>query len=221
MLRAVTAGMANAVLIQAGPIAVSVVVLPAELADRVWRGEIAGVPTVVVADIRTELVLFDSNTVHTRGTNASTSLWMIPAPVGGLRPTAPTTSATVTGPAKDGVFAKFVITTGASSIPTATYKLIAPAGPARTVEKQKGGKAREPTGAEWSAAAVYSINLSGANRGPNPNVELRLRINYAGDAARVYLAERCLTDNFFSGYKSDGGLEVRAQSKFHRPPVLL
>ena len=67
-----------------------------------------------------------------------------------------------------------------------------------------GGKAIEPTLAEWGAAAKYEIVL-----GATPtNGDFRLLIDYVGDCARVYHNGRLLTDNWYSAYTAEGGMEV-------------
>ena len=70
--------------------------------------------------------------------------------------------------------------------------------------------------AEWGAAAEYKIKLSIPSRwqkqelvaGPSQTVELTLAVNYSGDAARIYFGDRLLTDNWYSGYRGDGSMEV-------------
>jgi hypothetical protein len=46
------------------------------------------------------------------------------------------------------------------------------------------------------------------NINSNASWELTLAIDYAGDAARVYFKDRLLTDNWYSGYRGDGALQV-------------
>ena len=38
--------------------------------------------------------------------------------------------------------------------------------------------------------------------------DYKLAIDYDGDAARLYFGGRCLTDNWQSGYKGEGAMEV-------------
>ena len=64
---------------------------------------------------------------------------------------------------------------------------------------------------EWAAAEKYSLTLSlpaGWEQAGKQRMELTLAIDYAGDAARVYYKDRLLTDNWFSGYRGDGALEI-------------
>ena len=64
---------------------------------------------------------------------------------------------------------------------------------------------------EWAAAEKYSLTLSlpaGWEQAGRQRMELTLAIDYAGDAARVYYKDRLLTDNWYSGYRGDGALEV-------------
>jgi len=38
--------------------------------------------------------------------------------------------------------------------------------------------------------------------------DFKLAVDYVGDAARIYFGERLLTDNWYSGYKGEGAMEV-------------
>ena len=54
-------------------------------------------------------------------------------------------------------------------------------------------KAQEPTAAEWDAAAEYTLTLSlpeGWQRHGEQSTELRLAVDYSGDAARIYYKDR-------------------------------
>jgi len=136
-------------------------------------------------------------------------------------------SGSSSGSGSDGLFTKMTVNVGPTApIPTAKWTLKKAAGPAREIPKANSGKAQEPTAAEWQAAASYTVELvakasaeveAGAAKeaagltpftGPIANVALRLGIDYAGDSARMYLGNRCLTDNWYSGYNADGRMEV-------------
>lgn len=52
---------------------------------------------------------------------------------------------------------------------------------------------QEPTAQEWTAAASYSIAVTG---GLSADADTILVIDYAADAARVYFGNRLLTDNW-------------------------
>ena len=114
-----------------------------------------------------------------------------------------------------------------SAIPPPKLALVSSAQPPRHVQiNPHSHKAQEPTAAEWELAAKYTITLSfpypagdtegctadhcprGWLRHNNASTELTLAIDYQGDAARVYYKDRLLTDNWYSGYRGDGALQV-------------
>eukprot|EP00947_MAST-08B_sp_MAST-8B-sp1_P003902 g3902.t1 len=112
----------------------------------------------------------------------------------------------------------------AEPAPGATFELVKAAGPPRDVPLAPSNKPREPTMEEWRAAANYTIRLqnpptppsplsssswsgSWSGSGPSPfddsakdGIDVILAVDYVGDAARLYLGDRLLTDNWFSGY---------------------
>jgi hypothetical protein len=57
--------------------------------------------------------------------------------------------------------------------------------------------AAEPTDAEWSRAATWTITLPKPS--PTPNEQHFLRIHYTGDVARISAGDHLLTDNFADG----------------------
>ena len=89
--------------------------------------------------------------------------------------------------------------------PRPVVRLVKPfATPVREIPVVKSsGKPREPDLGDWLGAAEYEINVT-----LPPGAEWRLRVDYAGDAARVLFEDRLLTDNWYTGYETSGGLEV-------------
>jgi alpha-L-arabinofuranosidase len=71
------------------------------------------------------------------------------------------------------------------------------AGPLRQIETGPRGVAERPDDAAFAAAAEWklSLELPEARR----DRDIRLHIPYTGDAARVYLDGKLLTDNFYNG----------------------
>jgi hypothetical protein len=124
------------------------------------------------------------------------------------------------------VFTKHhVADTELPDIPVPKVALVKPATSPRAVSvNPHSKKAQEPTAEEWKAAAEYNITLSlpkGWEGHDNQTTELVLAIDYAGDAARVYFKDRLLTDNWFSGYVSEGAMEVGLTYLSEENPGLL
>ena len=98
------------------------------------------------------------------------------------------------------------------------------AGPPRAVPQGKAGVADAPdqdneAGSKYfGAAAAYQINLlpnGGAPYPPNiTQFDLRLRLNFTGDCARVFLNGRLMDDNFYNGQVMDIGLTRYAPDVF-------
>jgi hypothetical protein len=105
--------------------------------------------------------------------------------------------------------------------------------PPRNVPKASSGKAREPTGAEWGGAAQWVLEVdypagAGAalagvgNFSGGSALELRLAIDYVGDAARLTTAGgKLLTDNWYTGYRGDGAMELGLSYLAGEEPALL
>ena len=172
----------------------------------------------------TDVILADCCTLSLRGNASTMQFWSVPALPSAADAAAMVAPATLASPpTADGVFTKMTVNVGpTAALPTAKWTLKTAAGPPRDIPKQGGkqsGKAQEPTAEEWKAAAAYTVELvsSAAGNstsatlfrdGPIANVALRLGIDYAGDSARMYLGDRCLTDNWYSGYHTDGRMEM-------------
>ena len=106
-----------------------------------------------------------------------------------------------------GLFACYSVPMPATQPPRVTIKKLRDAAyPARRlVLSNVTGHVFEPSLAEWQAgAAVWSISLQ-PSRPPPAGTDVRLRINYTGDAARfIANGHTVLHDNWFTGYESLG-----------------
>ena len=108
-----------------------------------------------------------------------------------------------------GLFACYSVPMPATQPPRVTIKKLRDAAyPARRlVLSNVTGHVFEPSLAEWQAgAAVWSVSLQQPSRPPAPaGTDVRLRINYTGDAARfIANGHTVLHDNWFTGYESLG-----------------
>jgi beta-galactosidase len=91
-----------------------------------------------------------------------------------------------------------------SKHPEPAYRRLQAAGPARTVPLGAAGVAQAPGGADFDAAEVWQVDfpaglLDGA-------VEARLVVDYVGDAARAYLGDELVADDFYYGRPWEIGL---------------
>jgi len=81
---------------------------------------------------------------------------------------------------------------------------IKPAGPPRTIPLSARRKPLPPTDADFDAAAVWHITIpADAFAGV---ADVRLKIDYAGDAARAYIGDKLIDDDFFYGRPWELGL---------------
>ena len=206
VFREITAGTSAFASATSGAATVRIVLLPAAMADSVWLQTLAGTERLFVTDSTTTpdvLVMSDDETLHFRTSMLSNSpqqLRMFPALSSLKHADGSAVPSTI-----DGVFTAFTPNVENVSLAAPTISHVRAAGPARNVS-QGGKQAREPTMEEWAAAAVWNLTLTEAI--PTTGGDYKLRVDYAGDAARLYFSDRCLTDNWQSGYKSEGAMEV-------------
>ena len=203
---------------------VEFVVVAAAVHDRVWKYETdGGVERVFIGDLAgTELVLVEDGLVHLRGSSRHLHFLVAPA-FSTVSVSSETPKGKLAGTSRVGVFSNVSVDVGSVSLPTAKWTLTQAPGPARDLPiNPRSGKAQEPHASEWGAAAHYSVMLTEpgclAAQAPGgcprfkaaaqSNLELRLAVDYHADSARVYLGDRCLTDNWYSGYVGDGQLQV-------------
>jgi len=78
------------------------------------------------------------------------------------------------------------------------FRLVKPAGPARTIPERGKGFPAAPTEADWEQAAVYAIETP-AGRG-------LLVVDYLGDCARLYVDDVPVADDFYKGLPFKAGL---------------
>lgn len=208
VFRNISAGTTTFATVDGQASSLSIVLLPAAMADSVWLQTLDGVERLFVSDstaIPEVLVMAEDKTLHFRTgmlTDSPHKLRIFP-PVSGLNHA----DGSAVPSAADGVFTAYVpkIEPVAITAPTITH--LRKAGPPRNVT-QGGRAAREPTMDEWRAAEVWNLTLT--EDIPETGGDYRLVIDYIGDCARLYFGSRLLTDNWQSGYsgKDGGGMEV-------------
>jgi beta-galactosidase len=150
-----------------------------------WRSTLAGVDSALLSDGATDFLLSTPSgglSVVSRGLNSPSIVKIFPQP----------NSVTLESggpslvPTQDGIFSVYSIPLPSSMV-SATFSLVSPAGPARVIPAGRRGVAEAPARngslAEFTTAAVYNISLIGT---PAQGVDVRLQVNYTGDVARLY-----------------------------------
>lgn len=226
--------------VQLGARTLEVVLLPTSAADRLWTIELGGVERLIYSEAAT-LVMADATAggtqwLHLRSN--ATGMTTEPAPVdvricpavAALHDAA--SSAAVPQKA-DGVFGAYSVSVAQPPLPSVRSTSKKPAGPPRQIPVAKSGKPQEPSADDWADAATYSLELHFPRgeadlrpglrhtAGDQSAVDLLLVIDYAADAARIYLDDALLTDNWYSGYQGDGAMQLGLSHLAGEYPSLL
>jgi hypothetical protein len=208
-----------------GATAVAFVVLPA--GSRLWVGVVGGARRALLAapgDAGTLLELDGTAALRARlrvdpatGAAAAT-LSLLPAPAA-LRPAGGGGAPPLPPPTPDGAFAAFALAVPRLP-PVAASAALRRAGGAPPRPAQRGGAPMAPgndgtLAPPWETAGVWDVSVAGGGGGAPPPpgveaVELCLKVNYTGDAARLYATGRddapvgdLLGDNFFNNAAGD------------------
>jgi hypothetical protein len=175
--------------------AASIVLVTQDQAQQLWKANIWGEPRVFWSPAN--LVFDDSRLTLLASNPEDMTVGSFPfaeTPKSDRRITETT----------NGIFFQFT-----PSVPSKTvvvdFKQIQPAGPAREHHNGSKNKPEEPSDDDFAAAAVWQIALP-------PNAldaasEVRLKIDYAGDAARAYIGDRLIDDDFYYGKPWEIGLK--------------
>jgi hypothetical protein len=120
---------------------------------------------------------------------------------------APDRALTVDGKAiqgvADGIFTRYTLTLAEKAVPV-TARRVKAAGPARQVPLGPFGVAQAPQDADFTAAEEWEVRLpADALAGAG---EAYLCVDYVGDAARAYIGDRLVADDFYYGRVWEIGL---------------
>jgi hypothetical protein len=176
---------------------ISIIVLGPKQSLECWKAELQGRERLFLTKAS---LLTDGNVLRLRAeTAADMAVSILPAPelfgCSGERLT----------PESDGLFARYVACANVQALKTAiAVDEIKSAGCARPVRFGGEGVAEAPTDEDFEEAAVWRIRL---NRSVDPSRDVRLRISYVGDVARVYLGGKLIEDNFYNGSPFEIGLK--------------
>lgn len=206
---------------------VAFIILDAQTGSRAWVAPVGGNAahaTLLLSDAATQFLLAGQASgsssplsVVSEGLGAPARVWMCPPPSA----VALASGGTPLPATREGAFAAFDVPLPARGV-TASATQTAPAGPARRIPVGASGRAAAPASncslGEFADAAVWAVTLAGA---PADGVDVRLRISYNGDSARVYAAASAharsdlMMDHFFNGHDVDVPL-----SRFANPAPL-
>ncbi len=175
-----------------------------------WAG---GEPSLALSDA--ELVLHDRDQFHVRAGTAwpqVARLSLLPAPAS-LKLDGEELAGT-----PDGVFMRYSVPMPAAAVPPVALRKLRAAAAPRNVPVRKNGRAREPNSGDWTQAAVWALDVDAS---AVTSSQARLAMRYRGDTARLYSGDVLLTDNWFSGYRGDGQMEVGLSYLAGKVPGLL
>lgn len=119
-------------------------------------------------------------------------------------------------PSSDGIFSRYVALQTPQISLKPTFEKIREADPPREIKNGSKGVAEAPNDADFEKAAVWRIKLP---KGIETKNHL-LRIGYNGDAARIYLGDKFLTDNFYNGNVFELGLKHFAPDIYQKDLIL-
>jgi len=109
--------------------------------------------------------------------------------------------------APEGLFRRFAVAKPRPAAVKVTLESVRAAGPPRVVAKGRQGVAEAPADPDFDRAAVWRVTFK---ERPEEKRDLRLRIHYVGDVARVTLGGRLLADDFWNGSPFELGLRALA-----------
>ncbi len=214
---------APSLVLQYGTNIIQILVLPTSAKDQVWVGNYTGINRVFFSE-DFQLLFPDGNNLELRnvqGKETRKIVFMYP-PVAMLHDD--NDKFILQEP--DGIFGKYILNIPMEDIKSYIPKvqLVKKAGPARKIPLVNGtghGKPQEPSAEDWLAAEEYDVEINLPDNFNSSTTEVRLAINYVGDAARVYYGNKLLTDNWYSGYVNDGRCEVGLSYLAEENPGLL
>ena len=186
-----------------------VILLDEEQSLSCWKGVLRGRERIFLT--KAGLVL-DGDRVRLRAADADEpSVAVLPAPA------ALSLNGAKSTPRRDGLFRRFDARQPRPAAVKATVEQVQAAGPAREVPKGKRGVAGAPSDEDFRHAAVWRVKLP---EGIDARRDLLLRFAYVGDAARVYLDGKLLTDDFYNGNAFEFGLRRYAPDVYRKELLL-
>lgn len=186
-----------------------VILLDEEQSLACWKGALRGRERIFLT--RASLVLDGGRLRLTAADPNDLSVAVLPSP----------SSLTLDGvkvvPRRDGLFRRFNAPGRQATAIKAAVEQVQAAGPAREVKMGSKGVAEAPSDGDFDRAAVWRVKLP---RDTDAGRQLLLRIAYVGDAARLYLGGKLLTDDFYNGNAFEVGLRRYAPASYRQELLL-
>jgi beta-galactosidase len=171
---------------------VRLLLLSEEQAMQCWKADMWGQERIFLSAAG---LLFDGESVILRARNPQDLTYAVyPAP-----------EQTLTAQGQDdGIFTCFRLPVQDQQA-AVTARKVKDAGPARVVAIGPAGVAQAPEDADFEAAEVWALDF--ANNSLSDVSDIFLQIDYVGDAARLYLGDHLIADDFYYGRRWEIGLK--------------
>ena len=209
-------------LVSSTNVSISILVLDDASSLRFWRTTLAGVDSALLSDPTTDFLLSTPGgglSIVSRGLGTPASVLIFPKP----NSVSLESGGQSLQPTREGIFSLYSIPLPSSNV-SATFALLTPAGPPRVVPTGRRGVAEAPARngslGEFTTSGVFSIQVTGT---PSVGVEVRLRVNYTGDVARLYPSnsQHSMTDLIMDHFWNGHELEAPLSRQGITPPVTL
>lgn len=176
--------------------ATRIVVLTRNQAENCWKASVGGRERLFLSPAD---LFFEEARVHLRARDTGKlTLAVFPAPHRALSAFVPLRKS-----GRDGIFVRYTADVPSRKVPV-RWEQIRPAAPSLPV-KMGAEVALAPTDSDFERAGLWRISL------PQDSLaglsDVFLRIQYAGDAGRLYAGGRMLTDDFYNGRDWEIGLK--------------
>jgi len=202
-----------------------IVVLPHDLADRVWKGTFLGKDRVFISDENVNFVLTTENEIQIRANTSQIDAFSTMNVNVSMLPYCPVSlneEEKTLNTSPDGMFTRVHIPIQTRPLPAITWNLQKQAHVLRPLVNASSGKIQEPTCEDWKHfASEYDVIINYTSAYDKRD-ELRLAVQYDGDSARFLFNDKLLADNWFSGYDEGAGqMEVGLSYLSEENPGLL
>lgn len=144
-------------------------------------------------------VIPDGSTLHLQSTDPQNlSFSIYPAPE-----QAPTWNGQSLAQSTDRFFIRYTATVAPKKVDLAVRQT-SPGGPAKAIRLGKRMKPEEPSDADFADAQVWQVTLP--HDALDGVADVLLRVDYTGDAARAYVGDRFIDDEYYTGLPWDIGI---------------
>ncbi|HUI11409.1 MAG TPA: beta-galactosidase [Bacteroidota bacterium] len=204
IVRGVMPSRSDAIVVTAGNgTIVHIVLLSRQDACNSWKARLGGHDRMLIsaADL-----FWDSDTIHLRSREPGGMACEVFPDFDGV----PRSASRLRGLGRDGIFARYAIRVTPSRLSVSAREVrppgvVPPVAMGPYYDWRKCAVARAPDDSTFASAGLWRLALPGSL--PPGVAGLFLRIDYAGDVARLFRGARLLDDNFFNGTAWEIGLD--------------